>query len=105
MPCQLSTPNSKCYVCAEKHEVSVKLNLNKMTLKALEDKILKDALSMVAPDVEIEGRGVILISSEEGETEENLDKTLTQVGLSDGSILSCDDFLQEFSLRILLFHA
>ena len=31
---------------------------------------------MVAPDVEVEGKGIILISSEEGETEVNNDKFL-----------------------------
>ena len=28
---------------------------------------------MIAPDVEVEGKGIILISSEEGETEGNKD--------------------------------
>ena len=40
----LKPPNPKCYVCAEKPEVNIKLN-------------------MVAPDAEIEGKGVIRISS------------------------------------------
>jgi hypothetical protein len=33
-------------------------------------------LNMVAPDVEVEGKGIILISSEEGETETNNSKLL-----------------------------
>ena len=36
-----------------------------MTLRTLEDRILKGALAMVAPDAEIEGKGVVLISSED----------------------------------------
>ena len=66
---------------------------------------MKASLSMVAPDVEIEGKGVILISSEEGETEANAEKFLGDFDLADGSILACDDFLQEFSLRVILYHA
>ena len=49
VPCQLNPPNPKCIVCAEKPEVKVTLNLQKMTVKALEEKILKGELNMVAP--------------------------------------------------------
>merc|ERR1711881_684974 len=56
VPCELLKPNSKCYVCAEKPEVSVRLDLAKVTLKTLEERILKGDLAMVAPDAEIEGR-------------------------------------------------
>merc|ERR1711862_370511 len=72
----LEPPNPKCYVCAEKPEVNVKLNFETFTIKMFEEKILKGALNMVAPDAEIEGKGVILISSEEGETESNNEKFL-----------------------------
>ena len=58
---------------------------------------------MVAPDVEIEGKGTILISSEEGETDALMDKTLDSFGLATGAILSCDDFLQNYSLKVFLF--
>jgi ubiquitin-like 1-activating enzyme E1 B len=68
----LVKPNEKCYVCAFKPEINVKLNVNKFTMKQFETKILKHELNMVQPDVEIEdGSGRILISSEEGETEGN----------------------------------
>lgn len=69
----------------------------------LEEKILKGALHMVAPDVEIQGKGVILISSEEGETTANADKTLKSFGLTSGTILECDDFLQNYNLKLFLF--
>ena len=70
VPCVLDKPDPKCYVCSEKPEVGVRLNTTAITVKTLEDKILKAALGMVAPDVEIDdGKGTILISSEEGETE------------------------------------
>jgi len=101
----LEPPNPKCYVCAEKPEVNVKLNMETFTIKMFEEKILKGALNMVAPDAEIEGKGVILISSEEGETESNNDKFLKDFGLVDGNVLACDDFLQNYNLKVYLWHA
>lgn len=99
----LEPPNPKCYVCASKPEVHVKLNMETFTVKSFEDRILKGALNMVAPDAEVEGKGVILISSEEGETECNNDKLMKDLGLGDGSVLSCDDFLQNYNLRVYLW--
>merc|ERR1712215_621052 len=101
----LEPPNPKCYVCAEKPEVNVKLNMETFTIKMFEEKILKGALNMVAPDAEIEGKGVILISSEEGETECNNEKFLKDFGLVDGNVLACDDFLQNYNLKVYLWHA
>ena len=46
-------------------QVHVKLNIETMTVRSFEERILKGALNMVAPDAEIDGKGVILISSEE----------------------------------------
>ena len=46
------------------------------------------------------GKGVILISSEEGETESNNDKFLKDFGLVDGNVLACDDFLQNYNLKV-----
>ena len=66
---------------------------------------MKGTLSMVAPDAEIDGKGVVLISSEEGEdTSANNDKTLKEMGLADGSILSCDDFLQDYNVKVIIYH-
>ena len=105
VPCCLNAPNPKCYVCSDKREIGVKLDLEKVTLKTFEDKILKGSLSMVAPDAEIDGKGVILISSEEdSDTSANNDKTLKEMGLADGGILSCDDFLQDYNIKIVLYH-
>ncbi|KAG1655429.1 SUMO-activating enzyme subunit 2 [Nymphon striatum] len=99
--CQLEKPNPKCYVCSEKPEVTVRLNTEEFTIKTFEDKILKSQLNMVAPDVEIDdGKGTILISSEEGETEQNNDRHLSEFGIRNGSRLKCDDFLQVLELRI-----
>merc|ERR1712106_790930 len=106
----LEPPNPKCYVCAEKPEVNVKLNMETFTIKMFEDRILKGALNMVAPDAEIEGKGVILISSEMGEdgkreTECNNDIFLKDFGLVGGNVLVCDDFLQNYNLKVFLWHA
>lgn len=103
---QLVKPNDKCYVCAPKPEIFVKLNVNAFTIKQFETKILKQELNMVLPDVEInDGTGRIIISSEEGETTENNDKTLNFFGLADQSSLKCDDFFQNYELRIILVHS
>jgi len=74
------------------------------TIKMFEDRILKGALSMVKPDAEIEGKGVILIDSD-GETECNNDKFLKDFGLVDGNVLACDDFDQNYNLKVYLWHA
>jgi len=105
VPCELLKPTPKCYVCSEKPEVSVRLDLNKTTLRTLEDKILKGNLAMVAPDAEIEGKGVVLISSEDdGDIDPaTKDKLLKDFGLTDGSILSCDDFLQDYNVKVFLY--
>ena len=45
VPCELNPPNPKCYVCSEKREIGVKLDVEKVTLKTLEEKILKVILN------------------------------------------------------------
>lgn len=97
--CSLEAPNPNCFVCSSKPEVSVKLNPKTFTVKMLEEKVLKLRLNMVAPDVEVDdGKGTILISSEEGETTENNDRALQDFSIIDGSRLKCDDFLQNYQL-------
>lgn len=104
VPCALDKPNPKCYVCSSKPEVTVVLNTEKFTVKQLEDRVLKLGLGMVAPDVEIDGKGLILISSEEGETEENNDKQLSHFNITNGTILKCDDFLQNYNVNVIIVH-
>ncbi|KAK7068232.1 E1 ubiquitin-activating protein uba2 [Halocaridina rubra] len=106
VPCVLVKPNPKCYVCSEKPEICVRLNVEKTTVRTLEERILKASLNMVAPDVEIvNNRGTILISSEEGETEENNDKLLKDFDIIDGTQLNCDDFLQNYTLTLNIIHS
>ncbi|XP_013404818.1 SUMO-activating enzyme subunit 2 isoform X1 [Lingula anatina] len=105
VPCMLDPPNPKCYVCSSKPEVTVKVNTTSMTVKSLEDKVIKGQFGLVAPDVELDdGKGTIIISSEEGETEENAAKPLSFFGIKNGSRIKCDDFLQEYNLNITLLH-
>ena len=74
-------------------------------LGGFEERVLKKHLGMVAPDVEIEdGKGTIIISSEEGETTDNNDKTLSHFGVTSHTRLRCDDFLQEYELVVNILH-
>ncbi len=78
------------------------MDIEKTTIKTLEQRILKSSLHMVAPDVEVDGRGIILISSDPDDMEGNGEKFLSEFGLKDGSILVCDDYQQNYNLRIIL---
>ncbi|XP_012940030.1 SUMO-activating enzyme subunit 2 [Aplysia californica] len=105
VPCSLDPPNPKCYVCSSKPECTVVLNETTVTVRTLQDKILKGHLNMIAPDVEIDdGKGTIIISSEEGETEENNDKFLSEFAIGHNTRLKCDDFLQNYSLIVNVAH-
>ncbi|XP_058818992.1 SUMO-activating enzyme subunit 2 [Topomyia yanbarensis] len=100
----LNPPNPKCYVCAAKPEVVLKVDTKNVTVKELRDDILIKALNMIDPDVIIDGKGTIVISSEEGETECNNDKKLDQLQIVDGCILKVDDFVQNYELTITVVH-
>ncbi|XP_058253892.1 SUMO-activating enzyme subunit 2 isoform X2 [Hemibagrus wyckioides] len=105
VPCALDRPNPNCYVCAIKPEATIKLTVHKVTVQTLQDKILKEKFGMVAPDVQIEdGKGTILISSEEGETEANNAKLLSDFGIRNGSRLQADDFHQDYTLLVNVVH-
>ncbi|CAH0546939.1 unnamed protein product [Brassicogethes aeneus] len=98
----LVKPNPNCYVCRANPTVHVFLNVNTMLVKEFESEVLKSYLNMVAPDVVLAGKDSIVISSEEGETEINNDKKLSEIGIVDGSILKVDDFLQNYELTITI---
>ncbi|XP_063535377.1 SUMO-activating enzyme subunit 2 [Cydia strobilella] len=97
----LTPPNPKCYVCAPKPEVALACNLKQLTLKDL-NTAFKEGLNMQAPDATVEGKGLVVLSSEPGETDHNNDKTLEEIGLSDGCALLVDDFLQNYEVRVRL---
>lgn len=72
------------------------------TVGALKDKILRGALGMAAPDVEVvDGKGTILISSEEGETQENNDKLLKVSSSSRGTVILGKSLLVQLRLLLL----
>ncbi|XP_058447199.1 SUMO-activating enzyme subunit 2 [Malaya genurostris] len=100
----LNPPNPKCYVCAAKPEVVLKVDTKNVTVKELRDDILIKALNMIDPDVIIDGKGTIVISSEEGETDCNNDKKLDQLQIVDGCILKVDDFVQNYELTVTIVH-
>lgn len=100
----LSPPNPDCIVCSDKPTIALKIDTGVVTIKAFRDDILIKALNMVDPDVTEEGKGIILISSEEGETDCNNDKLLSDLGIVDGCILKADDFFQNYELTITIHH-
>ena len=58
---------------------------------------------MQSPDVELDdGKGTILLTDEEGVTDGNETKYLSDFNITDGSRLKCDDFLQEYNLVIII---
>lgn len=62
-------------------QVSVLLNTTQMTVQSFEEKVLRGALSMISPDVIIEGKGTVLISSDAEETKDNLPKFLSVIDI------------------------
>lgn len=100
----LNPPNPKCYVCAAKPEVTLKVDTKNVTVKELRDDILIKALNMINPDVILDGKGTIVISSEEGETDCNNDKKLDELQIVDGCILKVDDFVQNYELTVTVIH-
>ncbi|XP_072394210.1 SUMO-activating enzyme subunit 2 [Diabrotica undecimpunctata] len=101
---QIAQANPNCYVCSHSPSVNVFVNTTVMTVKEFETEILQKNLNMVAPDVVLDGKGLVVISSEEGETEVNEKKILKDIGIVDGTILKCDDFLQNYALTITVNH-
>lgn len=67
-----SKPNPNCYVCSEKREIVVKLNLDKMLIKHFRENILINSLNMISPDVVDLFTQRVIISSDETETKGNL---------------------------------
>lgn len=98
----LNPPNPKCYVCSAKPEVTLRVDTNRVTIKDLRDDILVKAMNMIDPDVLIDGTGTIVLSSEEGETDCNLGKTLAEMSIVDGAVLKVDDFHQNYELTVIV---
>lgn len=97
-------PNPKCYVCSDKNEVALVIDTKKVTIKSFRDDVLIKTLNMVNPDCMIDGKGIIVISSEEDETGDCNDKFLHEMSINDGCILKVDDFFQNYELTIVISH-
>ncbi|WKX93547.1 hypothetical protein Q1695_011094 [Nippostrongylus brasiliensis] len=95
-------PNPNCFVCSDKRECFVRVNPAQMTVRSLQDKVLKGALNMVAPDVIEATTSRIIISSEEGETADLEAKMLAELSLGNGTMLMCDDFQQKLEMKLIL---
>ncbi|XP_014474119.1 PREDICTED: SUMO-activating enzyme subunit 2 [Dinoponera quadriceps] len=100
----VNPPNPQCYVCAPTPSAVLAVDTSAMTIKELEELVLKNRLNMIAPDVMIDVTGAVVISSEEGETEENNDKRLEELGIKNGAILKVDDFQQNYSLTVYVVY-
>lgn len=97
-------PNPKCTACAEEPEAHVRLDLEKMTVRTFEEKILKKELTMISPDAEKTDGNILLTNDEECPTDQAIyEKTLKEVGLVDGTILKCEDFLQDYKVKVILY--
>ncbi|XP_060660251.1 SUMO-activating enzyme subunit 2 [Drosophila nasuta] len=97
-------PNPNCYVCASDPAITLRIDTKRIQVKAFRDDVLIKTLNMVNPDVTVEATGSIVISSEEGETECNEQKLLSEMNIVDGVILKCDDFFQSYELSIIISH-
>lgn len=100
---ELTPPNPKCYVCAEKPEVIVQIDTERVNVLEFKNDVLIKALNMIEPDVMMD-KGTIVISSEEGETDCNNEKKLSEMSIVDGCILRVDDFFQNYELSITIVH-
>uniref|UniRef100_A0A1B0G3Y6 SUMO-activating enzyme subunit n=1 Tax=Glossina morsitans morsitans TaxID=37546 RepID=A0A1B0G3Y6_GLOMM len=100
----LLAPNPNCYVCAADPAIHLRVDTKRMRIKELRDEVLKKTLNMINPDVLIDSKGVVVISSEEAETECNEEKFLNELDIVDGVILKCDDFFQNYELNIIIIH-
>lgn len=61
-------PNPRCFVCSEKREVFIYVNPDTMTVGGLCEKVLKQKLNMLAPDVMDSATSRIIVSSD-GDTD------------------------------------
>uniref|UniRef100_A0A1A9X0H2 SUMO-activating enzyme subunit n=1 Tax=Glossina brevipalpis TaxID=37001 RepID=A0A1A9X0H2_9MUSC len=100
----LSVPNPNCYVCAAEPAIHLRIDTKRMRIKEFRDEVLKKTLNMINPDVIIDSKGVVVISSEEDETECNEEKFMNEMDIVDGVILKCDDFFQNYELSIIIVH-
>ncbi|KAM7533163.1 hypothetical protein Aperf_G00000122290 [Anoplocephala perfoliata] len=108
--CRPEKPNPKCLVCSDGPTPEIRLYCNpeELRLIQLKEEVLIKRLGMIAPDVEIEGTGSIIISSDGDETKDIEQKTMADFQVTENGVhrLRCDDFRQSmtFFLRVFTRH-
>nr|XP_014085145.2 SUMO-activating enzyme subunit 2 [Bactrocera oleae] len=100
----LTAPNPNCIVCSSEPAVHIRIDTKRMRIKDFRDDVLIKTLNMVNPDVVEPNKGIVVISSEEGETECNEEKLMSEMGIVDGVVLKCDDFFQNYELEVIVIH-
>ncbi|XP_067645461.1 SUMO-activating enzyme subunit 2 [Eurosta solidaginis] len=100
----LTAPNPNCIVCSSEPAVHIRIDTKRMRIKDFRDDVLIKTLNMVNPDVVEPNKGIVIISSEEGETESNEEKLMSEMGIVDGVVLKCDDFFQNYELDVIVIH-
>ncbi|VUZ55145.1 unnamed protein product [Hymenolepis diminuta] len=105
--CRPGKPNPKCLVCSDgpMQEIRLYCNPEEMKLIQLKDEVLIKRLGMIAPDVQIEGNGSIIISSDGDETKDIELKTLANFKITGDGVhrLCCDDFRQSMTFFLRIF--
>ncbi|KAM3172544.1 hypothetical protein ACTXT7_014307 [Hymenolepis weldensis] len=105
--CRPEKPNPKCLVCSDgpMQEIRLYCNPEDMKLIQLKDEVLIKRLGMIAPDVQIEGTGSIIISSDGDETKDIELKTLADFKITGDGVhrLCCDDFRQSMTFILRIF--
>jgi hypothetical protein len=102
-PIALEEPNPQCYQCNNLEQpVRVRMNMTLFTLRSLYENLIRKYLKMNKPDVYIDdGSNRILISADDDEEDddddEKMSKTLDQFKLINGTILLCDEELNNIN--------
>lgn len=95
-------PSSNCFVCSgDNKPVQVILNTDLMKLTTFNNQVLKKGLSVVEPDVSDVFDFKIYISADDDVDPE---LTVAGVGIKNGSLLKCEDVIQDFSFNIVISH-
>ncbi|GMT04696.1 hypothetical protein PENTCL1PPCAC_26870, partial [Pristionchus entomophagus] len=105
IPQEHAKPNPSCYTCSSKREVTVRVNVERMTVETLRDKVLISSLGVGAPDVMEATTNKVIVSSEEGETDGLMDDTLSTHGLAMGGRLLVEDFDTGDEMRVVVLQA
>lgn len=99
----LLPPKPTCFICSSDPQVSLSVDVQKMTLKQFDEDVLRKSLNVIEPEITVSDNSMVVLTSEEEFPDEYLNRTLSDFGIKDGSLLYVDDFLQtcKFYIRIV----